>query len=436
MGLRAKPSRDHRLTSPYQRWNEVESTVGVIAIARPGRRPKTVSRYNGEMTEPAPINPYAPTSIEGIGALPSESVGSEREGVMFSGQLDVNEIRRTDHVAQGFGLVIGSGVTGVLAVAGYSATFMKPGSPMASLIFWSGALVTGLATWAFVVGQTTRPLRGFPWMSGSVTGQVLANRIDIAWDVGRASVLLPSLISTSEYINHQGRMFVCRGLCCFVPRHAVHDEAWRQLEESQTRRDRSDNKTIEDPPDPPADALTFDVMEPAGFATDYERHRRLRREASFVPVMIVFFLFLMLLAPINCTLLVLAPCLAILIVAWLLRQTADMRGAVRRPPRVRPERSSVIRIAPDYVRWLDDNGFLVGYADGWIQLPWNAIVMATVSEFGVDLAIGGSGPGPWFLERGRASLEDWTRVVHHVIRNAPQSRLFGRIRELGAASAL
>lgn len=380
------------------------------------------------MSESDSINPYAPASQVATAPWNGNPLNADTDGIVFHGSLDVDQIRKTDHISLWMGLAIGIGFAGLLLFSGSVALFDAPARRSNAMVLIVAGLVTSGAVWGFIAGQTKRPLRKFRWMSGELSGVLWPDRIDIRWQVGEASLMIPRNNSPQDYVNRNGRLYVCRGVRCFIPASSVDPAMWRQLKTMHAVE--GDPKRVPaDPPLPPSEAERWEEN-----LDQTRRDYRLHRHATASPAISRFVfssgLIMGVIAlnrpdtGVDPVVIVAGTACLVGGVFWLLRM---VRKRPFGPPM--PLMSGTLPMAktPGYCRWIDEEHVLVGYADGWIRLPWDAFVVAKASSHGLHLSLDRKSTDTWFLERGQRTVGQWVGVIEFVRQRVP-TKTFGAIR--------
>lgn len=377
------------------------------------------------------INPYAPSSTLDYDA-PSTGEFPEN-GIQFSGVIDLPAVKHTRRGSLVVGLTLGLAFIGLLLTA---AVGMGGGG--AFVVTGLGAGLTGLALWGFIGGQTDRPLLKFDWMQGVTQGTLHRHRLDVSWDDGqsRASLLFPATPTDMDFANSRGRLFVARGLPCFIPRAATSPEDWGQVRRLHFRRDQSERGDLLPSPAsghdsairwPPADHI---------FAADRQKHEFVCRDPIwsrngflFSAIILVLLILMHWSSPgsSNGGILVFTMLTIGSAIFWL---SAEWRRRDWLQPKLTFHPARPSEAPPSYERWIDEGQVLVGYHDAWLCIPWSAVQKATISSFAIELSVTPLLLDHWFLERGRFTDQQWSDIIRHVRSRVIKVDVWGAARRL------
>jgi hypothetical protein len=308
----------------------------------------------------------------------------------------------------------------------------------ASAILGIAAALTALAIWAFVHGQTDRPLLRFHWMHGLTDGKLMPHRLDMRWNDGESegSFQFPKSSTDLDFLNRHGRLFVLRSIPCFIPIQAVSPDLWKYVKAFRPNHSASQKsaESLRHPPAPSPD--TAFVWEPAGesFFSDRRRHESVCAAPIWPRMIFVFaIMFLGLLYGTDQP----SPGIsrarvAITIVAvfsgvfWLAGELRRRGWLSSRSPSISLRKS--VEPAPNYSRWIDSRRLLVGYDDAWICVAWAAVQQATISAYAIQFSFTPLGLDDWVLERGTFTDGQWQAVIDHIRSRTTKVDVWGTAR--------
>lgn len=387
------------------------------------------------MTDPKSINPYAPVVLEN--EIPLDVAGAAaaslpQTGIPFAGVIDVRSIGKIDYFKLLMGLGLGFTLACVMFAGAAAAIFDPPASGGGAGILLVAGLFTFFSMWSFAGGQTRKPLGRFPWMSGEIAGVLWRDRIDIQWSAGNASLMIPKSTSIHEFTNRRGRLFLCRGVGCYVPSDSVDTGAWRQI---MAHAVKGQLKQTPGPPPPPTAGANVWNSDPRRMCEDYERHRFVTAAPVLSRFVCLFscatLVAIYLTSPGKIALGIEAGLMTLALASgtiWLAREGLRRHWPIR-DFRFRSLIRSASTSPPGFQRWIDDRQVMVGYSDGWIRLPWRAFAVAVLSRHGIELRLDTAGADVWFLERGGRDDDEWFDMLDRIRTRVPKTRIYGSIRK-------
>ncbi len=382
--------------------------------------------------ESSKINPYAPSTLE-IELADEARDSFPQSGLPFAGVVDLRSVRKTRRVSLSVGLVIALSFIGLLLSA--AAAMADAG---ASAILAIAAGLTALAIWAFVHGQTDRPLLRFHWMHGLTDGTLMPHRLDIRWNDGESegSFRFSRTSAELDFLNRHGRLFVLRSIPCFIPMQSISPDLWQYVKAFRPNHSSSHESAeyLKQPPAPSNDtALTWEPADES-FFFDRRRHESVCAAPIWPRMIFVFaIMFLGLLYGIDqqsegvSTARVAVTVIAMLSGGFWLAVELGRRGWLSsRTPSISLRKS--VEPAPNYRRWIDSRRLLVGYDDAWICVPWSAVQQATISQYAIQFSFTPLGLDDWVLERGRFTDRQWQAIIDHVRSRTTRVDVWGAAR--------
>jgi hypothetical protein len=375
-------------------------------------------------------NPYAPSSFDvDESEVPGDSF--PEAGIDFAGTLDLRSVRKTKHASLACGTIVALSFSGLLLVA----ALIVPAFSSAVLVI--AALLTALTLFAFMHGQTQRPLLKFDWMQGPVDGTLRLDRLDIRWNDGESagSLGFPANSNDLDFVNRHGRLFVLRGMPCFIPHHALPPGLLRHVKLFRPQPARSAKLQLRQPPGPTDEtAIVWPASMPS-FSGDLARHAFLCADPGFsrtvclLGIAIVALLWLVDSLRPPMAIVTTSTVVAMAGLCWVLRE--GMRRDwwstnIERLPAIRWSKPG--ESPPDYARWIDQHRLLIGFCDAWICVPWSAVNRARISPHAIEFSFTPLGLDAWYLERGDHSEQQWRSVIEFVQLRTNQVTRWGTAR--------
>ncbi len=377
------------------------------------------------------LNPYAPSTSE-VHESDQAPDAFPESGIEFAGTLDLRSVRKTQYAPLACGTLVAFSFSGLLL----AAALIVPGFSSA-MVLVIGALLTALTLFAFMRGQTQRPLLKFDWMQGPVDGKLSSERLDIRWNDGESagSFGFPAPGTDLDFVYRYGRLFVIRGLPCFIPYHAMAPGLLQHFKRFRPQPTSLQNRQLGQPLDPADETAICWPASWESFGGDLVRHNFLCAEPTFSRTL--FFLgaaivaLLLLVDSLWNTLAIIMTSTVVAAVAlcWAMRE--GMRRDwwstnIEAVPSIRWSKSA--EPAPGYARWIDQHRLLIGFHDAWICLPWSAVHHTKISPHAIEFSFTPLGLDAWYLERGDHSEQQWREVIKLVQLHAIDVTVWGAAR--------